>query len=228
MLIKVKAGNVCRPLFVIILEKKEKNRLLKIHIMKRSTLVIVALFFFALAAQGQRQETLFGGSGFHFSGIWGAFTNNYSFYGDSKNGYHSGGNIGLEFGRAIFVGYAWSSLRDDIPLENIPGSFRLRQNNFIVSIIPQSYQVIHPTITFQTGGGRVSVNDGPSDRIYVFQPSAGVEINIFKWFHLGLEGGYRIVTGSDLPGIRNDELSSPFGQLNLRFGCSWGRVGKRR
>ena len=190
--------------------------------MKKLLPLTFALFFFSTAVFAQRQETLFGHNGFRFSGIWGSFTNNYSFYQDDR-GYHTGGNIGLEFGRTVFLGYAWTKLADDIFLPQGNTSFRLRQNNFLLSIMPNSYQLIHPMISFQTGSGKITLSDGQTDRAFVFQPSAGFELNIFKWFHLGIEGGYRFITNTSLNGVDNKDLSAPFAQLNLRFGVSWGR-----
>lgn len=191
--------------------------------MKKRTLSVIALLFFGLTAmQAQRQETLFGESGFHFSGIWGSFTNNYTFF-ENDQAYQPGGTIGLEFGRAVFLGYAWSKQTDIINLGAGKTDFRLQQRNFIISIAPMSYQVLHPVISFQTGSGRLSLADGSSERVYVLQPSGGVELNIFKWFHLGAEAGYRFVTDTDLPGIERRDVSAFYGQLNLRFGISWGR-----
>lgn len=189
--------------------------------MKKGMLTALAVFIVFAALTAQRQETLFGGGGFRFSGIWGAFTNTYSFF-EEDRGYHAGGNIGLEFGRSVYLGYAWNKLQDDIQLPLGNTSFRLRQNNFILSIMPNSYALVHPVITFQTGGGRVTLSDGQSDRVFIFQPSAGMEINIFTWFHLGIEGGYRFVTDNDLPNLDQQAFSSPFAQLSLRFGISWG------
>ena len=188
---------------------------------KKGMLTVLTVFTVLATLTAQRQETLFGGGGFRFSGIWGAFTNTYSFF-DEDRGYHAGGNIGLEFGRSVYLGYAWNKLQDDIQLPLGNTSFRLRQNNFILSIMPNSYALVHPVITFQTGGGRVTLSDGQSDRVFIFQPSAGMELNIFSWFHLGIEGGYRFVTDNDLPNVDQQALSSPFAQLSLRFGISWG------
>ena len=182
---------------------------------------MLALLAISISAGAQYQETLFGRNGFRFSGIWGAFTNNYSFY-DGDSGYHPGGNIGLEFGRTVFMGYAWSSLRDDIPLPVGNASFRLRQNSFILSIMPNANQLFHPVISFQAGKGKINLSDGQNDRAFVFQPSAGFELNVFKWFHLGFEGGYRFIADTKLAGVDNQDLSSPFAQLSLRFGISWG------
>lgn len=190
--------------------------------MKPTILLTLVLFFLTTVLTAQRQETLFGDRGLHFSGIWGAATYSYNFF-DADQAYQPGGNIGLEFGRTLFLGYAWSRFRNDIALPQGNTAFSLKQRSFLLSIAPASYQVLHPVLSVQTGGGRVTLSDGTSDRVFILQPSAGVEVNVFKWFHLGAEGGYRFVSENDLPGISREDLSSFYAQINLRFGVSWGR-----
>jgi hypothetical protein len=65
------------------------------------------------------------------------------------------------------------------------------------------------------------------DRIFAVQPTAGIEINVFRWFHVGLEGGYRFISDSNVEGLTDSDLSGPFGQATLRFGWSWGRAPKK-
>jgi hypothetical protein len=75
------------------------------------------------------------------------------------------------------------------------------------------------------GPGKVRLNNDV-DRIFAVQPSAGVEINIFRWLHLGVEGGYRFINDSNIEGLSDSQLSGAFGQATLRFGWSWGRSHK--
>ena len=72
------------------------------------------------------------------------------------------------------------------------------------------------------GPGNLKIN-GDKDRLLVIQPSAGVEVNLFRWMRLGIEGGYRYVTGSQYDRLENEELSNYFGTVSFRFGWSWGR-----
>ncbi|MBK6997444.1 MAG: hypothetical protein IPH31_21995 [Lewinellaceae bacterium] len=71
-------------------------------------------------------------------------------------------------------------------------------------------------------------NDTKDDRILVMQPSAGVEINVFRWFHLGIDGGYRFVSDATTPGLDNEYLSGWFGQATLKFGFSWGNYRHKK
>lgn len=189
--------------------------------MKNAILITLLCLAFAGTLSAQRDETLFGKNGFDLSGAWGSAIYNYSFF-DKDYVYTRGGNIGLEFGNDFFLGYGWSDFREDANVQNLP-SFKLKYNGFILGIAPYSQKAIHPRITLLTGGGRVKLGDGESDRVLVFQPSAGLEINVFRWFRFGAEGGYRLIANENLAGLDASDISSPFVQLDLRFGFSWGR-----
>ena len=71
----------------------------------------------------------------------------------------------------------------------------------------------------------ISLSDG---QVLIIQPSAGVEINLLRWFRLGLEGGYRSVQNYNIGGgLTEEKLSGAYGQASLKFGFSWGRYHKR-
>jgi hypothetical protein len=182
---------------------------------------LLASFVLMLAGWTYGQETLFENANLNLSGFWFSSVHNFSFY-ERDAGWHRGGSVGLEFGRSLLLGYAWNNLRDDVPFGDGSNTFRLRQNNFLLTLTPNAMKVAHPIVNVQTGGGRLRLSDGDSDRVFVFQPSGGVELNLFRWFRLGMEGGYRFVSGVGIPGVSSRDVSAPFGQINLRFGYSWG------
>ncbi|MEK7257751.1 MAG: hypothetical protein AAB316_23540, partial [Bacteroidota bacterium] len=61
------------------------------------------------------------------------------------------------------------------------------------------------------------------DDVFVVQPGAGAEVNIFRWFRLSLEASYRFVSGSDLEVLSDKDLSGLIWDLKFRFGWSWGK-----
>jgi hypothetical protein len=61
-------------------------------------------------------------------------------------------------------------------------------------------------------------NNSDDDMVYVIQPSLNVEANITNWFRLGIGGGYRYVTGSEMKGITNKQMSAAQGNVSLKFG----------
>ena len=191
--------------------------------MKNAILISLLCLGFAFSAQAQ-QETLFNSSPLGLTGIFGGVNHNFSYF-DDDWGQLRGGYGGLEFGRTFQIGWAGYRLREDIPIEGFNSSYRMRYNGLMLGITPNSKKLVHPKFGFVTGGGRLIIDDNDSNRdnIYVVQPSAGIEINVVKWFHLGLEGGYRLVTGVDAAGLDNSAVSTPFAQIDLRFGLFWGR-----
>ncbi|MFK8103625.1 MAG: hypothetical protein AB8G15_13920 [Saprospiraceae bacterium] len=193
--------------------------------MKRLTIFICAILLCSLTSQAQNRspQTLFGNRGLQFSGIWGGTTTSITKF-DQDYAVYSGGYGGLEFGRSLFVGWGGFKLVSDVDLSSLANNrFDMRYNGLMLGYAFKSYKVIHPTFMVLAGKGKVNVNNEGEDKVFVIQPALGVELNVLKWFRIGLEGGYRIVTDTDLKGISDEDLSAPFGEVKFKFGISWGR-----
>jgi hypothetical protein len=85
------------------------------------------------------------------------------------------------------------------------------------------YKVAHLYSSARIGWGRGRLRQGGetifSDRLFVLTPEIGVELNLTSFFKLALTGGYRWVNGvSRLPGLGNEDFSSPVGTITFRFG----------
>lgn len=52
----------------------------------------------------------------------------------------------------------------------------------------------------------------------VLQPSVGVEANLTNWFRVEAGGGYRLIKGSNMPGLSDKKLSAPMMNVTLKFG----------
>ena len=197
--------------------------------MSTKSCLLAALFLIPVLTtlSAQREETVLGERGWGLSGIWGGYTHQYTQY-DSKDAFNSGGFFGFEFGKSLSVGWSHSNLRDDITLKNNEQQrFDFKYNGGKIGYAFIPYKAIHPVLNFEIGKGRAKLTGEEEDKVFVMQPSAGVEINVLRWFRLGLEGGYRFVQNSDLVGISTEQMSGPFGQATLKFGFSWGRYHKR-
>lgn len=192
----------------------------------KSFLLTFSFLIVAFAATAQREETILGSRNWGFSGIWGGYTHQYTQY-HQTDGWNRGGFFGFEFGKALNIGWSHYSLRDDILLnaDNQRFDFKYNGGKLGYAFIP--YKAVHPVLNFEVGRGEVKLGGVGKDQVLVLQPSAGIEINVFRWFRLGLEGGYRMVQNYDLGSVTEQQLSGAYGQATIKFGYSWGRYHKR-
>lgn len=183
-------------------------------------LLFACLVFCSAVVSAQQQETLFGRNGLDMSGVWYSNTNNFSLYEDNTE-YFSGGSLLFEFNKDFFMGWSWQRMQGDAPMPRGDERFDLKYSGFQIGFAPFSHRVLHPTVNVLGGSGRLDVTDNYRERIFVLQPAAGLELNVFKWFRLGAEAGYRFVADVDHPELGSGDISSPFAQLQFRFGFSW-------
>ncbi len=66
--------------------------------------------------------------------------------------------------------------------------------------------------------GRNNLRNFSSDAFFVLEPGAYAELNIAKWFRIGVGASYRYVNGVELQGLSNDDLSGISGNLLFKFG----------
>ncbi len=92
-------------------------------------------------------------------------------------------------------------------------------------------EVVHLTIPVLFGAGTFHIVDkqyfpGAFDKEYVLestaffvvQPSAQLEVNITQFLRLGVGATYRLIRGSDLRNISDDELTNWGGVCSIRLG----------
>lgn len=196
--------------------------------MKQIQLLLLSFLLLSIVPlSAQKEETVLGDRKFGFSGIWGGYKHQLSQF-NNETSYLNGGFFGLEFGKSLLLGWGHYSLVDEFPWQDAGNQeFDMRWRPFLVQYGFQNYKAIHPQIGFEIGRGRVELGD-QKERILVMQPSAGVEINLLRWLHLGFDGGYRFVSDVSLNGLSDEALSGWYGQASLKFGFSWGRYrGKK-
>jgi hypothetical protein len=193
----------------------------------RLFLIALSLLLFSTVSYSQREETVLGERGWGFSGIWGGYHHQYTAYGNSDE-FNRGGFFGFEFGKSLTVGWGHYRVTDPFNWQDVESQkFDFKWNTFKLGYAFIPYKAIHPVVNFDFGRGKVSLA-GLEDRVFVMQPSAGLEINVFRWFRLGLEGGYRFVNNSDIAAVPRDQIEGAYGQASLKFGFSWGRFHKRK
>lgn len=165
----------------------------------------------------QREETVFNHNGhLRFTGIWGGSTNALVDFNNDIN-LNSGGFFAFEINNDFLIG--WSGYKSD--LTDGGQNIEIKGNDLFLGYTFNSDNVIHPFIYLQTGSGRLEIEDVGSDRVFVALPSLGAEINIARFFRLGIDGGYRFLSGNDLAGFEKNELNGPVLNLRFKFGWSW-------
>lgn len=193
----------------------------------RLFLIAFTMLLSSTAIFAQREETVLGHRGWGFSGIWGGYHHQYTSYGNTDE-FNRGGFFSFEFGKSLTVGWGNYRVFDKFNWQGAENQeFDFRWNNFKLGYAFIPYKAIHPVMGFGFGRGKVNLA-GAEDRVFVMQPSAGVEINVFRWFRLGLEGGYRFVNNVDIASVEHSQINGPYGQASLKFGFSWGRFHKRK
>ena len=180
--------------------------------MKKSIWMLLGFVLISTSLFSQRDETVFGRTGLRLSGAWGGSLVNVASIGDDISVF-SGGYGGIEFNKTVFIGWAGYGLNDDIQIGDETRDLDMYYNGPIVSFTPRAWKVVHPKINFMAGGGNMRFNNSTRDRIGVFQPSAGLEVNIFRWFRIGGEVGYRAVTDVKDGFATNKDMSGIFGEV---------------
>jgi len=188
--------------------------------MKKSLFLLFtcALITFQVVAQddGYDEETIFSNSSVKLTGLWGGNTANVN-ENDGDYGLFHGGYFVFEFNKDYTVGWQGYGYNE--------GDLELDYNGIHLGYANRSYRVVHPTFTVFAGTGNINRQDDQEidDNVLTFLPTAGVEVNILRWFRVGLEGGYQWVFDTDLEGTSDSDISQPFIGLRLKFGYSWGK-----
>ena len=190
--------------------------------MKKLAFTALMIGLLAITTFAQRDETIFGKSGLRLTGAWGASTTNLTLFEDDF-AVITGGYGGLEFGKSIFIGWGGYGTSNDFrigtDLQNT--DLNLDYNGLMLGYAPLAHRAIHPKFTILAGSGNLRIRGEGTDNVLVVEPGIGLELNVFRWLRVGLDGGYRFVTNTDLL-VNDSDISAAYGQLTFKFGYSWG------
>lgn len=92
-----------------------------------------------------------------------------------------------------------------------------------------TWKAVHLFADLKVAGGSISLSQSRDDEasevfddnIFVVQPGAGAEVNVFGWFRVALTAHYRLVSGisnGHTFGLGNADFNAPAMALTLRFG----------
>ena len=185
------------------------------------------IFFFVLmicstvSLIAQQERTVFGKNGWRISGAWGGPAVGVGQL-DNELVVFRGGFGGVEFGKKLFLGWGGFETDNDVYIDALDNNrFKMDYSGFIVGYTPAAHKKIHPNFMLLTGSGNAQVGNSETDNVFVVQPTLGLELNVFRFFHLGIDGGYRMVTNVNIPDMTGRDLSGPYMEVKMKFGFSW-------
>ena len=186
--------------------------------MKKGLLVVVGSLIMMASAMAQREETVLGNRGLGFSGVWLDWKTNLSTFNGNYSPYY-GFAWGLEFGKSLEVG----GNHYKITGEQAPNGklFDLNSNGLLIRYAPRAEKPFHPVFGIVGSIGKLDI-EGTNSSVFTVEPSIGVGINVLRWFHVDVDGGYRLVTGNKIVGYKDADFSGAFAAVHLKFGWSWG------
>lgn len=194
--------------------------------MKQLTfLTVLLLSVFALQAQ---HETLF-----NKARVVGAFGGPIMEFGLGNNQYTAvGGGGAIVINSFFFGGYGVGSIDfEQLYEDGEVDVLDMGHGGFWLGGTFQPYRLVHVYGSARVGWGAINVDFNDTepytdlDKIFVFTPEIGVELNLTSWMRVAGTVGYRMVEGtSDERGYTNEDFSGAFAGVTVRFG--W--FGRRR
>lgn len=194
----------------------------------RNLIVVLAILTFTLSVYGQGDtETLISGD-IESGGYGGPVVKIGQIQG--KSGIFVGGQGGWIINHQFVLGGGGYGLTNDILMEDIESTEDLYLNfgygGLFVEYIIAPKKLLHFTVNSLIGAGGVSFRDKDyeqtdsydDDSFFVLEPGVSLALNLHKHIRITLGGTYRYITGVDLEGTSNSDLSCATFEVRLKFG----------
>lgn len=141
-----------------------------------------------------------------------------------------GGHGGWVINHRLVLGGAGYGLINDVkvaasaPEPDLPLQFGW--GGLFVQYIFRPDPIVHGTAHLTLGGGGASFEDpgffedleDSGDAFFAAESGAGLEINVSDSVRLAIDGGFRFVSGVDLPGLDDIDLMGPSLSLGVKIG----------
>ncbi len=207
--------------------------------MKKIALIILAVFTITFSmAQDDNFQTIFGDEEVSISGFGGPCMSFNTLAGDFAH--MMGGNMGVIINKKILFGGYGLGKTTRVPLSinkiNDPSfeqnyAFRLDDmeidfghGGLFFGYVLNGNAALHPTFLVHFGWGNASIGDDESDpvrpdNIFVISPVIELEMNVTRFFRVGIGANYTFVTGvNNLFDYKDSDFSSPGAFLSFKFG----------
>jgi len=106
--------------------------------------------------------------------------------------------------------------------------YQMGYGGLVLEYVNNSRQLTHYTFSTLIGAGGLSYTykmgkgdwpfDYAEDTFFIIEPEINVELNVSSHFRVGLGVGYRWISGLDLKGITDQDLSGVSANLTFKFG----------
>ena len=175
----------------------------------------------SINAQDDEIQTLFGSQALHIGGFGGPFMSFTTIDGQFAHMMGGGGGIIMN---NFFIGGYGVGLTNSIPyLGSTDERINFGHGGFWLGYNFASRKLVHPAFHLQIGWGSVKpasqqgdpLRDG--DNVFVLVPTIEAEMNITKYFKLGVGGDYRAVFQAN-GDYSSGDLSGPGIFLSFKFG----------
>lgn len=188
--------------------------------MKTLTILLI-IFLFNINLLAQQEKTVFGKPGLRITGVWGGPVVGLGQVNDNLLVIR-GGFGGIEFGKKLFIGWGGYETDNDVYLDALDNDqIKMNYSGFMLGYTPKAHKTLHPNFTILAGTGRAQVDSNEEDNLFIIQPTVGLEINLFRFFHLSWDTGYRWVTNVNIPGVASNDFSNVYTEIKMKFGFSW-------
>lgn len=138
-----------------------------------------------------------------------------------------GGRGGLLINHRFLVGGGGYGLVNEIPVNNIwPNNDYLLEFGYgglVLEYILAPRKLVHLSVYTLIGAGSVCFQDRwyepwDHDAFFVAEPGLDLMMNITRCFRIGVGGSYRYISGINLGGLSNEDISGPSAVLTFKFG----------
>lgn len=148
---------------------------------------------------------------------------------NGQSGVMAGGGGGVILNNFFFGGFGQGGSYAEQVINDRQYPINFGFGGLWLGYVVPSPKAIHFFSSLKIAGGGISITEGREDHgdtlfdeaVFVMQPEAGVEVNMFKWFRIALTANYRIVSGiqpEHLAGLSNSDFNAAGMTLTLRFG----------
>lgn len=175
-------------------------------------------------AQDETHETLFRNA--RYVGGFGGMLFEFGLGSEPRHSFGAGGGVVVDnffFGAYGMAGLDLGDVFEDV---NEVEQLDIAHGGFWLGYTYATNKVVHPFAGMRLGWGAVNIQfDDPSqtyesvDKIFVFTPELGAEVNLTRWWRLAGTAGYRVVSGVDAEtGFRNSDFRGWIATITMRFG----------